>query len=239
MITNLDKIDSDIIFIKNIDNISSCYANDTAYNKKLLAGVLIQTKQKITSLMTKLKQRGLTKQDLVNIARNITKHLNITDIQDHTKFPTLTAYKQYLRELINKPVRVCGMVRNTGEPGGGPYFVIRDGETSLQIVETAQMCNSDEKIKKIIASSTHFNPVDLVVSTKDWQQNKFKLSRFIDYQAGFITEKSFEGHPIKAMERPGLWNGAMAKWITIFVEVPLETFSPVKTLNDLLKKEHQ
>ncbi len=239
LIGNLEKIDSDIIFIKNIDNISSCYTRETIYNKELLGGVLIFTKQKVNTLMTKLKQTKLTKQDLVSIARTMTKHLGITEIMNHTEFPTLTAYKHYLREILSRPIRVCGMVKNTGEPGGGPYYVKRGDEISLQIVETAQMCLNSYKTKNIIKQSTHFNPVDLVVSTKDWQGNRFVLKKFIDNQAGFITEKTHEGKPIKAMERPGLWNGAMAKWITIFVEVPLETFSPVKTLNDLLKEEHQ
>lgn len=239
LIKNLGKLDSDIIFIKNIDNISSCYQKQTVYYKELLAGVLIQTKQKVNNLMSKLKQTGLTKQELVSAARTINKHLNIVDMQDHTQFPTLAAYKRYLRELIERPIRVCGMVRNTGEPGGGPYFVKRGDEESLQIVEMAQICMDSWKTKKIVSRSTHFNPVDLVVSTKDFIGNKFSLKSFIDYQTGFISEKSYEGNTIKAMERPGLWNGAMAKWITIFVEVPLETFSPVKTLNDLLKNEHQ
>lgn len=239
LINNLNKIDADIIFIKNIDNISSCHIKETIRNKELLAGVLIQTKQKINVLMTKLKQPKLTKQELVSIAHTINKYLNLPNIKDHTTFPTLTLFKHYLRELIDKPIRVCGMVRNTGEPGGGPFYVISNNETSLQIVETSQMCLTDEKTKIILNSSTHFNPVDLVISTKNWQNKSFNLDKFVDYQTGFITKKSFEGKTIKAMEKPGLWNGTMAKWITIFVEVPLFTFSPVKTLNDLLKKEHQ
>lgn len=252
LINNLQTIDSDIVFIKNIDNVSSLYADATAENKKLLAEVLIQTKNKVNTLINRLKQRSITKQELVSITQTMRKGLCMPTIKDHTCFPTQTFYKRYLLEILNRPIRVCGMVKNTGEPGGGPYFVYntptntdnreidnKNQDITLQIVEKAQMNTDSEEVKNIIYSSTHFNPVDLVVNFKDYQGKKFNLSRYIDHNTGFITEKSFAGEQIKAMERPGLWNGAMAKWITIFVEVPLETFTPVKTLNDLLRKEHK
>ncbi|MBQ7985490.1 MAG: DUF4301 family protein [Bacteroidales bacterium] len=239
LISNLDKVKADIIFIKNIDNISSCYLDQTVMYKKLLAGVLIATKQKIEQLWTKLKQRSLDKQDVVSIARTMGKQLQISGIQDHTKFPTLTMYRRYLRELLERPVRVCGMVQNTGEPGGGPFYVKKDAKTTLQIVEKAQVNMNNGLQRDLFMNATHFNPVDLVVSTVSPDGKKFKLDRYIDYQTGFISEKSYEGQRIKAMEKPGLWNGAMSDWITVFVQVPIETFNPVKTLNDLLKPPHQ
>ncbi|MBO6117937.1 MAG: DUF4301 family protein [Bacteroidales bacterium] len=239
LISNLNDLDADIIFIKNIDNISSQYMQSTVFHKELLAGVLIGLKQKIGSMMNKLKQRGLTKQDLVCIAQTINRHLQIPNMKNHTEFPTLTAYKHYLMDLINRPLRVCGMVRNTGEPGGGPFYTENMYGVSLQIVEKAQVNINNPKQRNIFMSATHFNPVDLVVSIKDWQGKKFDLLKYIDASTGFISEKSYQGQTIKAMERPGLWNGAMADWLTVFVEVPLETFNPVKTLNDLLKKAHQ
>lgn len=253
LINNLQTIDSDIVFIKNIDNVSSLYSDTTAKYKKLLAGVLIQTKNKVNSLITKLQQESTTEQELLSIAQTIRTNLCMPTIKDPTLFPTLTEGRNYLLEILNRPIRVCGMVKNTGEPGGGPYFVynsatdMKDSEKgtnnnqdiSLQIVEKAQMNVLDNEVKELVGHSTHFNPVDLVVNFKDSNGKSFLLSDYIDSKTGFITEKSFEGKQIKAMERPGLWNGAMAKWITIFVEVPLETFTPVKTLNDLLRKEHK
>ena len=232
LIHNLNSLNSDIIFIKNIDNISSCNTELHTYNKKLLAGVLISTVQERNALISLLKQPNLTKQDLNGIVSSISSLLNITDIKDEKMFSAIDDYKTYLIGLINKPVRICGMVKNTGEPGGGPFFCKNDDGISLQITEKAQVNTKDETQKNIFMSATHFNPVDLAVHIKDCDNNKFNLLEFIDRSAGFISEKSYEGQNIKAMEKPGLWNGAMAKWITVFVEVP------VKTLNDLLKKEH-
>ena len=145
-----------------------------------------------------------------------------------------------LRDKINRPVRVCGMVKNEGEPGGGPFWVEDgNGNISLQIVESAQIDSSNEDQLHILKNATHFNPVDLVCGIKNFKGEKFDLTKFVDYNAAFITMKSKEGTDIKALELPGLWNGSMANWNTIFVEVPLETFNPVKTVNDLLKPQHQ
>lgn len=239
LIENLNHIDADIIFIKNIDNISSIYVAETIKYKKLLAGVLISVKKKIDNLIIKLKRADLSKQELVSIGKTISTLLHRKDLLTHMDFPTEAAYRRYLREKLNCPIRVCGMVKNTGEPGGGPFFVRKNNEISLQIVEKTQINLNNKEQKAIFESSTHFNPVDLVCSIKDYNGKKFNLMSYIDKQAGFISEKSYEGKQIKAMEKPGLWNGAMAKWITIFVEVPLQTFTPVKTLTDLLKPVHQ
>ena len=148
--------------------------------------------------------------------------------------------REYLIKVLNRPIRVCGMVKNEGEPGGGPFWVIDSkGRRTLQIVESSQVDLQNIKQKEIFKNSTHFNPVDLVCGIKNFKGEKFDLTKFVDPDTAFITEKTKNGKPIKAFELPGLWNGAMAKWITIFVEVPLTTFNPVKTVNDLLKPAHQ
>jgi hypothetical protein len=148
--------------------------------------------------------------------------------------------KDYLWAKLNRPVRVCGMVKNLGEPGGGPYIVKdADGATSLQILESAQLDTQDIKIREMVERSTHFNPVDIVCSIKNFRGDKFNLHKYVDPETGFISYKSAEGRPIKALELPGLWNGAMSQWNTLFVEVPVTTFSPVKTIFDLLRAEHQ
>jgi len=145
----------------------------------------------------------------------------------------------FLFAQMNRPIRVCGMVKNEGEPGGGPFWVMGDdNKQSLQIVEASQINMHNHEQKAIVGASTHFNPVDLVCATKDFEGNLFDLTEFVDESTGFISLKSSGGKTLKAQELPGLWNGAMAKWITIFVEVPIITFNPVKTINDLLRKEH-
>jgi len=146
----------------------------------------------------------------------------------------------WLYEQFNKPIRVCGMVKNEGEPGGGPFIVEgTDGDKSLQIVESSQIDFSDEDQAEIVKNATHFNPVDLVCAVKDFKGKKFNLKEFVDENTGFISNKSKNGRDLKAQELPGLWNGAMANWITVFMEVPISTFNPVKTVNDLLRDQHQ
>ncbi len=141
---------------------------------------------------------------------------------------------------MDRPIRVCGMVRNEGEPGGGPFYVRSEsGEVSLQIVESSQIDMENAEKAALVQQSTHFNPVDLVCGTRDYQGNKFQLTRYVDPNTGFISEKSVGGKSLKALELPGLWNGAMANWLTLFVEVPVETFSPAKTIFDLMRKEHR
>jgi hypothetical protein len=162
--------------------------------------------------------------------------LNIIAPEDFSKY-TKESKMEYLQTILNRPIRVCGMVKNEGEPGGGPFWV-RDskGNTFLQIIEASQI---EKNQVKILEKATHFNPVDLVCATKNYQGQQFDLTQFVDKNTGFIVEKNKNGKPLKAYELPGLWNGAMAKWLTVFVEVPLITFNPVKTVNDLLKPAHQ
>jgi hypothetical protein len=147
---------------------------------------------------------------------------------------------KYLKDKLNRPIRVCGMVKNVGEPGGGPFWVMDEKENiSLQIVESAQVDMNNQKQKNILNSATHFNPVDIVCGLRNYKGEKYNLTNFVDYKAAFVTSKTQSGIDIKALELPGLWNGSMAYWNTIFVEVPLKTFNPVKTVNDLLRDSHQ
>ena len=146
----------------------------------------------------------------------------------------------YIRKKLNRPMRACGMVRNVGEPGGGPFLAYNaDGTISLQILESSQIDTSNEKYVEMFRQGTHFNPVDLVCAVKDYKGQKFNLPEYVDQQTGFISSKSKNGRELRALELPGLWNGAMSDWNTIFVEVPLDTFNPVKTVNDLLREQHQ
>ncbi|MFC2713842.1 MAG: DUF4301 family protein, partial [Segatella salivae] len=148
--------------------------------------------------------------------------------------------KEYLKEKLNRPIRVCGVVKNIGEPGGGPFLTYNeDGTISPQILESSQIDKSNKAYVEMFRNGTHFNPVDLVCAIKDYQGNSFTLPNYVDHSTGFITNKSKDGRELKAQELPGLWNGAMSNWNTIFVEVPLETFNPVKTVNDLLRQQHQ
>jgi len=148
--------------------------------------------------------------------------------------------KKYLFSKFNRPIRVCGMVKNVGEPGGGPFWVMDEKENiSLQIVESAQVDMNNQKQKNILNSATHFNPVDIVCGLRNYKGEKYNLTNFVDYKAAFVSSKTQSGIDIKALELPGLWNGSMAYWNTIFVEVPLNTFNPVKTVNDLLRDSHQ
>ncbi|MCF0206056.1 MAG: DUF4301 family protein, partial [Bacteroidales bacterium] len=182
---------------------------------------------------TQLLKDNASKENCLTVA----EYLSTTFCTDfNLNSPRLCAE---LLEFMNRPIRVCGMVKNTGEPGGGPFFVEKDGKTSLQIVEKAQINLNDDKQNQHFKNSTHFNPVDLVCYTKDASGKKFELNDFVDESTCFISEKTYNGKPIKVLEHPGLWNGSMANWQTIFVEVPLITFNPVKELNDLLRKEHQ
>ncbi|WP_298494311.1 DUF4301 family protein [uncultured Algibacter sp.] len=240
LIENLNKLDNDIIFIKNIDNIVVSDRNISVSNyKKLLAGVLIEAQEKVFEYLNKLDTDSLDETDFKVIALFLRYRLNVPIVAD---FEDYSADKKtaYLKDKLNRPIRVCGMVKNQGEPGGGPFWVKdKDGNVSLQIVEFAQINFSKKNQQGIVYKATHFNPTDLVCGVKDYKGNKFDLSNFIDPEAAFITTKTQNGVDIDALELPGLWNGSMAYWNSIFVEVPLETFNPVKTVNDLLKPVHQ
>lgn len=239
LIQNLNEIDADIIFIKNIDNIIQNHIETIGFYKKGLAGILINLQQKIFRYLLKMEHYRLIDSDLEEILNFVKINLNIEIGEDFNKF-TLQNKTEFLKTTLNKPIRVCGMVKNEGEPGGGPFWVFdKYGNSTLQIVEGAQIDLNNESQIEILKSATHFNPVDLVCSTKNYRGEKFDLNDFIDKKSGFIVEKTKNGKQLKGYELPGLWNGAMAKWITIFVQVPLITFNPVKTVNDLLKPAHQ
>jgi len=240
LLENLNEINADIIFIKNIDNVVvNKYAEDIVKYKKLLAGVLIEVQKQVFEylrILHDLSNADTYFEEIIEFAKN---KLNVI-VNSGFGSKSVEEQTEYLIEKLNRPIRVCGMVKNEGEPGGGPFWIDRgNGEVSLQIVETAQIDKKDEKQKSILKTATHFNPVDLVCGVKDFRGNKFDLANYIDHDTAFITMKTKTGKDIKALERPGLWNGSMAYWNTIYVEVPLITFNPVKTVNDLLKPAHQ
>lgn len=240
LLKNLNAIDADIIFISNIDNVVvKKYKAEVAKYKKVLAGILLQTQEAIFDNIKLLENKDLNEAELNTIAEFLTQKLNISISEEFEKYSH--NYKvEYLLEALNRPLRVCGMVKNEGEPGGGPFWVKNEaGKLSLQIVESAQINKKDKTKKNILANATHFNPVDIVCSIKNHKGEIFNLQDFVDVKSGFITMKTKVNHNIKALELPGLWNGSMASWNTIFVEVPIMTFNPVKTVNDLLKSPHQ
>lgn len=238
ILENLNDIDADLIFIKNIDNVAPDYLKPmTIRYKKALGGLLVHIKQQVTDILTYLDWHdSYNEKKRKEISEFMGRYIGIRVPEGIDN----TIYAGYIKSKIDKPIRVCGMVKNVGEPGGGPFWVTnRKGEKNLQIIESSQVDPSDKKQQEILNSATHFNPVDLVCYTKDYTGHKFNLLKFRDPYSGFITEKKISGKKIKAQELPGLWNGSMARWITIFVEVPLATFSPVKSITDLLRKEHQ
>ena len=227
LIGNLGKIDADIVFVKNIDNVTTdARRGDTVLYKKALAGVLLALQERIFEYLMALEVPGA---ELEPIAAFIENELCVKLPKDYGT--------PLLRRVLNRPIRVCGMVRNEGEPGGGPFWVAgADGLETLQIAESNQI--APEK-RKLMRSATHFNPVDLVCSFRTSKGGRFDLREFVDPATGFISRKSDGGRELLAQELPGLWNGAMARWNTVFVEVPITTFSPVKVVTDLLRPEHQ
>lgn len=237
LIENLSQLEADVIFIKNIDNVIQNNAKKITLYKKALAGILIELQQQIFQYLNQIDDAS--EEFLDEIQAFTENNLNIELQENFSKF-TFENKMSYLKNILDRPIRVCGMVKNEGEPGGGPFWV-RDtkGNLSLQIVESSQVDLENATQVKIQNSATYFNPVDLVCGIRNYKNEKFDLTQFIDQTSGFIVEKTIKGRPIKSYELPGLWNGAMANWITIFVEVPLLTFNPVKTVNDLLKPPHQ
>lgn len=237
LIENLNHLDADVVFIKNIDNVIQNHIESIAFYKKALAGILLELQQQIFNYLNEIENAN--EEDLDEIKAFVQNKLNIEPVEDFQKY-TLDNKICHLKNILDRPIRVCGMVKNEGEPGGGPFWVQESkGNVSLQIVETSQVDLANVIQAKILADATHFNPVDLVCGIRNHKNEKFDLNQFIDFNSGFIVEKNRDGQPLKGYELPGLWNGAMAKWITVFVEVPLITFNPVKTVNDLLKPAHQ
>lgn len=227
LIKNLDSIDADIIFIKNIDNITiENLRDETIKYKKLLAGVLVSLQSQIFDLLNKIDNNET---DIETVHNFISNNIGI-------KIPNTLSMPEY-KNILNRPVRVCGVVRNTGAPGGGPFYVEhKNGIIDLQIVESSQIAPES---KNIMQDSEYFNPVDLVCGVKNYKGEKFDLTKYIDEDTGFISDKTKDGKPLKAMERPGLWNGAMSDWNTVFVAVAPSTFTPVKVVSDLLSPAHK
>lgn len=240
LLENLNDLDNDLIFIKNIDNIVVSDKNIEVSNyKKVLAGVLMDVQKEVFASLHKLDETNLTDSDFKLMALFLRYRLNVPIVLDFDSY-TSEEKTVYLREKLNRPIRVCGMVKNEGEPGGGPFWVKdENGKVSLQIVEFAQIDFSRKGQQSLVYKATHFNPTDLVCGVKNYKGEKFNLLDFVDPEAAFITMKTQNGTDIKALELPGLWNGSMAYWNSVFVEVPLATFNPVKTVNDLLKPAHQ
>lgn len=241
LLQNLKECQSDVIFIKNIDNVQTDSSKPMVIRyKKALAGCLLEVQNKLFSFLKRMDQGDFkTDADLVEVERFVMDSLH-RDLPSYYYDEDFHERFSYLQKKLNRPIRVCGMVKNEGEPGGGPFWIKKEsGDISLQIVETAQIDRNNREQQAILNASTHFNPVDLVCGLKDYRGRVFDLEQFVDYETGFISIKTDQGVSLKAQELPGLWNGSMADWNTIFVEVPSETFSPVKTVNDLLRSEHQ
>ncbi len=232
LLENLNEVDADIVFIKNIDNVvSQNYVEIIAFQKKVLAGKLISLQRKIFGFVEKLQSEKVSEEILTEAATFISEELFIKNTP---------IYKETILAILERPTRVCGVVENTGAPGGGPFLIKdKNGNLSYQIVEMSQIDIENPQQKALVEKATHFNPVDLVCGVRNYKGEKFNLLQFSDPDAGFISNKSYNGKPIKALELPGLWNGAMANWNTVFVEVPQITFNPVKTVNDLLNPVHQ
>ncbi|MDE7462558.1 MAG: DUF4301 family protein [Muribaculaceae bacterium] len=239
LIENLNDLDADVIFIKNIDNVvPDDLKGETVKYKKIIGGILVGAKMKADEYCRKLKAGVPSEEEREEMLTFLRKVLCIT--HDRADEMSPEEESEYLFSKLNRPMRVCGMVKNEGEPGGGPFLCYNpDGTVSPQILESSQFDSKDKASMKMLKEATHFNPVDLVVAIKDYEGKKFNLPDYVDPATGFISEKSREGVDIKALELPGLWNGAMSDWNTIFVEVPAETFNPVKTVNDLLRPAHQ
>ena len=233
LLENLNDLSADVIFIKNVDNVVPDHLKpETILYKKALAGLLLELRDEVFAVLESLESDPEANKEVA--AKFLKERLQVIPPQESL------ADVAYLKAKLNRPLRVCGMVKNEGEPGGGPFWVVdKDGTTSLQVVETSQVDPQNQDQQNIVKNATHFNPVDLVCSPMDHKGEKFDLMKFRDPETGFISQKSKDGRELKALELPGLWNGSMAHWNTLFVEVPAITFNPVKTVNDLLRPQHQ
>ena len=239
LIYNLNAIEDELVSIKNIDNVSNDrFLPVTAKYKKVLMGVALSLRDRIFGYLNALDAAGNTDCSALcdEIEKFLANELSITLPASASRAERVAI----LRSKLDRPIRVCGMVRNQGEPGGGPFIVkSRDGSSNLQILESVQINMGDEASREMLAGATHFNPVDLVCCLRNYKGEKFNLLDYVDQDAGFISSKSYQGRELKALELPGLWNGSMSDWNTCFVEVPLETFNPVKVVLDLLRPAHQ
>ncbi|MBN2233151.1 MAG: DUF4301 family protein [Deltaproteobacteria bacterium] len=240
LLINLAKLHGDLVFIKNIDNVvPDRLKAETCRWKKALGGLLVEIQDEVFPLLRQLEEQP---DDAAVVARaaDCGWRYGCIELPAALAGSGTVARAAFWFERLHRPVRVCGMVKNDGEPGGGPFWV-RDGQGRVtpQIVESAQVDHDVDLQECAWLAATHFNPVDLVCGLRDFRGRPFDLSRFVDPATAFISRKSAGGRDLKALEHPGLWNGAMARWITLFVEVPLPTFNPVKTVFDLLRPEHQ
>ncbi|MCF8025800.1 MAG: DUF4301 family protein [Desulfobacteraceae bacterium] len=240
LIGNLNRLDADVVFIKNVDNVVPDRLKDETYRwKKVLGGYLFMTEEKIREYLERISGESPETEDIESAMAFVKKELCI-EVPDHLSDAPPEKKQRFLKDRLQRPLRICGMVPSTGEPGGGPFWVKgSDGATSIQIIENAQINPDSPQQQSILKGLTHFNPVDIVASLRGPNGTPYDLNQYVDQKAVFISVKSKEGRDLKALELPGLWNGAMAGWNTIFVEVPLITFNPVKTVNDLLRDEHQ
>jgi hypothetical protein len=238
LIENMNSLNYDIVFVKNIDNVvPQAIIDQTIKHKKALGGLLLSVRKTIHEFLHLCEEPDVSEDTINAMAIFAHNELHLEDISNISNYKSKI---EKLKEILNRPIRICGMVKNTGEPGGGPFWVENQfGKPSLQIIEKAQIELSKPEQKSIFEKSTHFNPVDLVCSITDYKGQAFDLKKFRDDNTYFVAEKTKGGRELKALELPGLWNGAMAEWITLFVEVPLATFNPVKEINDLLRHEHQ
>ncbi|MDL2242095.1 DUF4301 family protein, partial [Bacteroidales bacterium OttesenSCG-928-L03] len=239
LIENLNDIKADVVFVKNIDNVVPDHLKEpTVLYKKLIGGLLVSLQKRMCDYLELIDSGNYTHEQVMDMLYFLQDELCIKNPE--TKHLEDGELILYIRSKLNRPIRVCGMVRNQGEPGGGPFLAVNpDGTISPQILESSQIDLKDPEKKALFEQGTHFNPVDLVCGLKDYRGNSFDLPDYVDKNTGFISIKSKSGKELKALELPGLWNGAMSDWNTIFVEVPVETFNPVKTVNDLLRPEHQ
>ena len=239
LLQNLNAMDADVVFVKNIDNVvSDAYKGAMIRYKKVIAGVLVTLQKRIFDYVKLIERGTYTHKQVEEMIYFLQNELCIKNPE--TKYLEDAELILYIKQKLMRPLRVCAMVKNEGEPGGGPFWVRNnDGSVSLQIAESSQIDMNDPQQKAIAANATHFNPVDLICAVKDGEGRHFNLPEYRDLNTGFISKKSKDGVELKAQELPGLWNGAMAHWNTVFVEVPVETFNPVKTINDLLRPQHQ
>ena len=239
LIQNLNDLDADVIFIKNVDNVvPDNFKTATVRYKKVIAGVLVSLQKRIFEYVRLIESGDYTHEQIEEMIYFLQNDLCIKNPE--TKYLEDVELVLYIKRKLMRPLRVCGMVKNIGEPGGGPFLAVNpDGTISLQILESTQVDMDNTVAKSAYEKGSHFNPVDLVCAVKDVNGKKYNLPDYVDKNTGFISEKSKDGRELKALELPGLWNGSMSNWMTVFVEVPIDTFNPVKTVNDLLRPQHQ
>jgi hypothetical protein len=239
LIENLNALDADVVFIKNIDNVvPDNFKEPTVKYKKIIAGVLVAVQKQIFEYIELIESGDYTHEQIEEMIHFLQDTLCIKNPE--TKLLEDVELILYIKKKLQRPLRVCGMVKNVGEPGGGPFLTVnKDGTVSFQILESSQIDMDNKEYRLAFERGSHFNPVDLVCALRNKDGEKYDLPVFVDKNTGFISYKSKDGRELKALELPGLWNGAMSDWNTIFVEVPIETFNPVKAVNDLLRPQHQ